>query len=125
MNPIPRPSPEDVPFNDPFTVELNDGEKAEVEFTPEQSGSTFYLATVAITKTAGTVYEIEDDGTESYGPARIPPTDIDNLTTTWVPCKQFETSLTVFLRNLTGTIQTYHIQPIGFEKVDGGGSDGA
>ena len=121
MNVVPRPNPEDVAFNDPYTVELEDGEEAEVTFTPEQSGSTFYLATVAISKVRGTIYELEDDQTQMYGPANIPPTDIDDLTVTWTPCKQFKDSLTVYIRNLTGNIQRYHVQPIGFERADGGG----
>ncbi len=116
----PRPNEEDVAFNDPFTVELEDGEEAEVTFQPEQSGSTFYLGTVAISKIRGTVYELQDDGNTSYGPANIPPTDIDDLTVAWAPCKQFEDSLKVFIRNFSGSIQTYHIQPIGFERADGG-----
>lgn len=122
MNIVPLPNEEDVAFNDPFTVEIDDGQEAEITFTPEQSGSTFYLATVAISKVDGTVYEIEDDATPMYGPANIPPTDIDDLVVTWMPCKQFEDSLTVYISNLTGGIETYHVQPIGFERVDGGGA---
>lgn len=125
MNVVPRPNEEDVAFNDPYTVELEDGEEAEVTFSPEQSGSTFYLATVAISKIRGTIFELEDDQTPMYGPANIPPTDIDDLTITWAPCKQFEDSLTVYIRNFTGSAQTYHIQPIGFERADGGGQSGA
>jgi len=117
---IPQPNAEDVAFNDPYTVEIDHEKEAEIKFTPEQSGSTFYVAAVAISKVRDTVYEIQDDGSEMFGPANIPPTDIDDLTVTWVPCKQFETSMTVYIRNFTGSPQEYHVQPIGFERSEGG-----
>jgi len=117
---IPEPGPDDVPFNEPYTAELEDGEKVTVTFTPEQSGSVFFLPVLAISKVRGTIYEIRDDGSTQYGPAAIPPTDIDDLTSTFVPAKQFRDSLEVIIRNNSGNPQTYHIQPVGFEQIEGG-----
>lgn len=125
MSWVPEPTTEDVGFNEPYTAELNDGEKVSVEYAPEQSGSTFYLPTLAISKVAGTVYELKLDGSTEYGPAAIPPTDIDDLDATFVPALSFETEMEVIVRNNSGTTNTYTIQPLGFERTSGGGSDGA
>lgn len=119
MNVIPAPEPADVAFNEPYTLTLDDGQEGVVTFTPEQSGSTFYVAAVAMSKVSGTVYELSDDGTTMYGPANIPPTDIDNFSVCWLPCKQFETTLKATITNLSGNRQTYHIQPVGFERSEG------
>ncbi|MFC7069486.1 hypothetical protein [Halobaculum lipolyticum] len=122
MDWVPAPAPDDVPFNEPYTADLDDGEKVTVTFTPEQSGSVFYLPVLAISKVRGTIYEVRDDGSTQYGPAAIPPTDIDDTTVTFAPAKQFRDSLEVIIRNNSGAPQTYHIQPIGFERVGGGSS---
>ncbi|MFC6796173.1 hypothetical protein ACFQFH_19915 [Halobaculum halobium] len=116
---VPEPDPDDVPFNEPYTAELDDGEKVTVTFTPEQSGSVFYLPILAISKVRGTIYEIRDDGSTQYGPAAIPPTDIDDMTVTFAPAKRFRDSQ-VIIRNTSGAPQTYHIQPVGFEQIEGG-----
>ena len=117
---VPEPEPEDVAFNEPVTVDLDPAQRATVTFTPEQSGSTFYLHTLAVSKVEGTIYEVRDDDTEMYGPASVPPTDIDDLTVCWRPAKQFSRSLEVVIVNNSESEQTYHVQPVGHESIGGG-----
>lgn len=119
---IPEPDPSDNPFLDPFTITIPPQSKGTVTFVPEQSKSTFYLATVAISKESQTSYELKDDGTQMYGPAQVPPTDIDDFTVTWVPCQQFRTSLEVVIKNLADQTRTYTVMPMGYESANGGGA---
>lgn len=123
---VPEPEPQDTPFNEPYTVTLQGGQRATIEFTPEESGTVFYLATCAISKETQTTYEIQQDQTPMYGPSYIPPTDIDDLVATWTPAKTFRTSLTVIISNTGTTERTYHIQPVGYEapanRGDAGGA---
>ena len=95
------------------------GSKATVEFEPEESNSVFYLASVAISKEAQTTYELRDDGTPMFGPAAIPPTDIDDSSVTWVPCQRFRTSLSVIIKNVSSAARTYSILPMGYETTEG------
>ncbi|MFD1566013.1 hypothetical protein [Halolamina litorea] len=116
---IPEPSPDDTPFLEPFTISVPAGSKGTVTFVPEESGSTFYLASVAISKEEQTTYEIRDDSTPMYGPAAVPPTDIDDSGVTWVPCQSFESSLKVIIKNVSSTQRTYTVLPMGYETVEG------
>ncbi|MFC6734868.1 hypothetical protein [Halolamina salina] len=116
---IPEPDPDDTPFLSPYTVTVPPGKKATVEFTPEESSSVFHLAAVAISKEAQTTYELRDDDTPMYGPAAIPPTDIDDSSVTWVPCQRFRSSLTVIIKNVSDAQRTYSILPMGYETTEG------
>lgn len=118
---IPEPSASDNPFLDPFTIQVPGESKGTVTFEPEEYGSTFYLATVAISKESQTTYEIKDDGTEMFGPSQVPPTDIDDFGVTWVPCQQFKNSLEVVIRNLSGGPKTYTVLPMGYESKENRG----
>lgn len=120
MRVIPEPDADDIPFNDPFTVTLTSGEKGTVTYKPEQSGATFWLAALAISKRSGTVYEVRDESGTIYGPAAIPPTDIDDLTACWIPAQSFAQKLTVIIRNQSGTRKTYSVQPVGYEATQEG-----
>lgn len=119
MNVFPAPDAADVSFNSPYSVDLSDGQEATVSYSPQQAGSTFFLAALGVTKATGTVYEVRADGDTIFGPAEIPPTDVDDMTVTWLPCKQFQGSLTVIISNVSGQTRTYHVQPIGFERIGG------
>ena len=112
--------PEDATaFAKPETVELDGGEKATIEWEPERSGTTFYLAVLAASKAGDSSYTIKADGTTVYGPAAIPPTDIDDLVAVWNPPKQFGTSLELTIKNFGTGTRTYHAQPVGFETDQG------
>lgn len=115
MIPIPFPEPADRPIVEGRQQELAVGEKWTVEFTPESSGTTIYLASVGISKVPGSTYEVRLDGETVYGPDPIPPTDVDDMGIVFVPTYQFETSMTVVVRNTAGSTSTYNLQPIGWE----------
>ena len=106
-------------FAKPQSVELDPGQKATMEWSPERSGSTFYLSVVGISKISDSTYSIQADGRPIFGEAAIPPTDIDNTVPIWDPPKTFEDTLTVEVKNLGDGTQTYHAQPVGFETSQG------
>ncbi|QLG27717.1 hypothetical protein HUG10_09200 [Halorarum halophilum] len=116
---VPAPDPEAVPFNEPYTFDLEDGQRGTVTYTPEQSGAEFILAAVAISKHAGSTYELKDDDTTMFGPCAIPPTDIGDMVVCWTPARRFTESLQVIIRNVSGGPQTYHVQPVGYERAEG------
>jgi len=116
---IPEPDKDDTPFLEPYTITVPAESKGTVTFVPEESGSTFYLASVAISKESQTTYELRDDGTTMFGPAAVPPTDIDDSTVTWVPCQQFQNSLEVIVKNVSDAPRTYTVLPMGYETTEG------
>ncbi|MEA5388336.1 hypothetical protein VB779_15690 [Haloarculaceae archaeon H-GB11] len=116
MTVVPRPREGDVPYNDPITRSVDPGTKLTVTFTPKQQVSEFVLPILAISKHPESSYEVWKDGERIYGPAPIPPTDIDDLTATWYPARRFSTDLKVICRNLSDTTaRNYSVQPIGWE----------
>lgn len=117
MIPIPYPRPEDKALIEGRQQRLQVGEQWTVEFEPEQSGVTVHLMAVAITKVSGSSYQVKIDGTTIYGEDPIPPTDTDDVGVVFVPTHTFEESLTVTVKNLSGTEATYSVQPIGWEVV--------
>jgi len=54
-----------------------------------------------------------------FGPAPIPPTDIDDLQVTFTPALGFSQSMEVIVRNLSATTgeRDYSIQPVGYEVM--------
>jgi hypothetical protein len=109
MNPVPEPTPEDTPVNEPATVRLDGGEQATVTFETVRSVSDLMVPIVAISKHPDSVYTVSSDGVRRYGPADIPPTDIDDLQVCFVPALRFDSTLTVEVSNLGGTTRDYHI----------------
>jgi hypothetical protein len=120
VNAVPTPSAHAVPINEPATVRLQGGERATVEFSTVQAVSELRIPIVAISKHKETTYTIKSDGRDVYGPADIPPTDIDDLGVCFVPALPFEDTLTVEVVNLSSSARDYHIQPIGWEPQGGG-----
>jgi len=111
----PEPTPGDVAINEPATVELAVGERGTIEFETKNRVSELVLPTVAISKYVGCIYEIRADGRSRYGPARIPPTDIDDLGVTFLPALRFEDKLTVEVTNAGEFDRVIHAQPVGWE----------
>lgn len=108
-----------VPFNSPYTAVLSPGQKVTATFEPTMSGSTFYMPVCAISKFRDSAYTIKADGNTIYGPdASIPPTDIDDLSTTWWPPREWDTKLEVTAKRLSSATgdEVYHIQPVGWEE---------
>ncbi|GGK63509.1 hypothetical protein [Haloarcula sebkhae] len=113
---VPEPSPSDVPYNDPISRKIGPGKQLVVTFEPTQQVTEFILPTLAISKHPNSSYEVWRDDEKVYGPAPIPPTDIDDLTATWIPARRFSSKLRIIVRNLSETTaRTYSVQPIGWE----------
>ena len=108
---------------EPVTVDIGPGQQATVTFTARQrTNDGFVLPTVAVSKRSQSSYEITMDDEEVYGPASIPPTDIDDLGVCFVPAYEFEQELEVQVANLSDTEREYHVQPIGYERRSNGGA---
>lgn len=115
---VPCPDPDDAPFNETVSAELAPGQKLTAKFTPEQSETRMYLPILAVSKYPNMSYEASADGEPIYGPSRVPPTDVDDLSVTFVPAKSFTRSLTVEVTNLDGSVtRTVVVQPVGWEVV--------
>lgn len=121
MNAVPTPTPGATPFNEPATVRLQSGEKATVEFSTVQAVTELHVPVVAVSKHPQSAYVVSADGRNRYGPADIPPTDIDDLQVCFLPALTFGNSLTVEVTNLGSSARDYHIQPIGWEPRGGDG----
>lgn len=111
------PSADDVAFNEPVGRYLDVGEKLTATFEPVQRVTEFVLPCIAATKAPGTTYRVKVDGEEVYGPAPIPPTDIDDLTQTFLPPLRFGESLKVIIENVDGSGAQFYVQPVGWEEA--------
>ena len=116
---IPQPAETDRPFCEPTSVTLGSNEEATLTFHPVQNTAEFRIGTVAISKRPDSEYVVRMDGEVVYGPAPIPPTDIDDLSVTFTPARGFEQSLSITVRNLQDTTgdRLYSIQPVGYEVM--------
>lgn len=117
---IPPPTEQDKPFCEPTSVQLASGEEATLTFVPVQNVAEFRIGTVAISKRPESEYVVRMDGETVYGPAPIPPTDIDDLSVTFTPARGFSQELEITVRNLddaTGT-RRYSVQPLGYEVMN-------
>jgi len=116
---LPAPKTDDRPFCEPASVLLAAGEEATLRFEPVQNSAEFRIGTVAISKRPESEYVVRMDDETVYGPAPIPPTDIDDLEATFIPARGFEQSLEIIVRNLSDTTGTrrYSLQPVGYEVM--------
>jgi len=121
---VPCPAPTARPVNEPATTTLSPGETAEVSITPSKRVTSVRFPTVAVSKAPYSIYELRVDNDEKYGPARIPPTDVDDLQTCFIPALKMTRELLVKITRTSsaGNDQTYHVQPVGWEESsnDGG-----
>lgn len=112
----------DQPFNETESVTIDSGQEGSVTFTLTGSRSRFFLPTLAISKKGGTTYELELDGQTVYGPAGIPPTDVDDDSDTFRPPEYFERKATVTITNTSANDgRTYFVQLVGWERPTDGG----
>jgi hypothetical protein len=117
---VPHEPPDGVaPVNRPERVSVPAGSRATVKFEPEQSGSTFRVPVLAVTKRADTTYQVNADGTTTYPQAPIPPTDIDDTAQVFYPPFGFTDSCSVIIRNVGTNERTYTVQLIGWEAEEG------
>jgi hypothetical protein len=111
-----QPSENAVGVHTVKTVSIDSGQKARISFTPETTGTTFSVPTVAITQRSDTSYEIETDKSTEFGPSEIPPTAPDDLAQPFPVPVEFETEMVVIIKNLSNTDgRKYHVQLIGWE----------
>ena len=124
-NIVPLPDEHDVPVNEPLSTTLAGGERATFTYQPSQQTTPgFVMPIVAASKHAESSYTVWFDDRQVYGPAPVPPTDIDDLAVTFMPAYEFNDELRVRCENLSATTtRRYTVQPVGYEKVDrqGGG----
>lgn len=111
-----RPPEDSIPLCEPETVELQGGQKATIEFSPERSSTTLQIVTPAVSKYSESSYEIRLDGNTKYGPAALPPTDVDDMAGMWRPARQAQNEVQIIIKNLSGVSRTYHTQLIGWEE---------
>lgn len=116
---IPPPTADDRPFCEPTSVQLGSNTEATLTFVPVQNDAEFRIGTVAMSKRPESEYIVRMDSEVVYGPAPIPPTDIDDLEVTFTPARAFSQSLELTVRNLENTTGTrrYSVQPIGYEVM--------
>lgn len=106
----------DEPFNDVVSVSLASGEEAVIGYEPEDRYSNFIVSMVAMSKYPNSSYEVEMDGQTRFGPAEIPPTDIDDSDDTWTPARVFSDRMEIVISNLSSSNRTYHVQVEGRER---------
>lgn len=120
MNSVPQPEPDDRPLNHPDTVRLDPGEKVTVTYTAKKrTNGGFVLPALGMSKHPDSVYSAEVDGETIYPEASVPPTDVDDMGTTFLPAYEFSQELVVMMVNLGDSTRDYTCQPIGFERSGG------
>lgn len=105
-----------TPATETTQVQLDVGEKARVEFTPDRSGTEHKVPVVAVSRHSGSTYEIVADGTTRYGQAPIPPSEPNHLSQGFIPSLSFKDGLTVIIRNVGSQVRTYSVQIVGWEE---------
>ena len=103
------------PVNIAETVDVPGGSRAIITFTPRESGTVFYIPTVAVSKIPNTTYEVVADNTVRFPQAAVPPTDVDDFGPVFFPSLQFRTELEVIIRNTDDVTLTYNAQVSGWE----------
>lgn len=103
-----------IPVNEADGTEIPAGSKAEFTFTPDASG--MQLDAVAASKYRGLSYEVRADGDQRFGPAPIPPTDIDDMTTTHNPRLEVSRDLVITVRNPSSSTRFVAAQVRGVEQ---------
>lgn len=120
MNTIPCPQPGDNPVNTAAGGEVPPGSKIVIEFEPEQRSTTFRMPVLAISKYPDAEYSIKADGEQIFGPAPVPPTDVDDLDVCFIPAVTWGSSIEVTARNLSEqSTRMFTAQLIGWEDTDG------
>ena len=114
----PLPGDGAVPIHATAQVTLSPGEKAVVEVTPENDG-VHHIPIVAASKEPDATYTVEVDNTQRFGPnSPIPPTDVDDLTVTFLRALEMESELKVTIRDVraTGSSRSFAVHVVGYEQ---------
>lgn len=115
----PHPPDDAVPFNEPVSSRVSPGNKLTATFSPSQRKATFVVPIIAASKQMNSTYTVYMDENRVYGPASVPPTDVDDLSQTFFPPREFDSELKVVCRNTSAsTTYRYVVQPVGWEVRD-------
>ena len=107
-------SSECIPVNEAVGTKIGAGQKATFEFEPDASGMK--VDVVAASKYRGLTYTVKVDGDERFGPAPIPPTDIDDLSTTHNPRLPVDRHLKIRVQNPSASDRFVSAQLRGIER---------
>ncbi|MFD1588716.1 hypothetical protein ACFR9U_17190 [Halorientalis brevis] len=113
---MPEVPPDALALCEPETVALDPGQKATITVTPKQSSTTLRIVTPAMSKFKDSSYRVELDGNTVYGPAALPPTDVDDMAGMWRPAKRANNDVKLIIKNLSSNPRTYHTQLVGWEE---------
>ena len=86
-----------IPVNEADGANVPAGARADFTFRPDASGME--VDAVAASKFSGLTYEVRVDDDRRFGPSPIPPTDIDDMTTTHNPRMEVDQQLVIMVRN--------------------------
>lgn len=116
---VPCPNPSDRPYNVTETKVLDQGERMTATFTPEGATTDARMPIVAMSKYPGATYEVQIDDETRYGPASVPPTDIDDMTVTFIPAYRWNKKVKCIIRNVSGgNGRETTAQILGWEEVE-------
>jgi hypothetical protein len=107
-------SSEWIPVNEAVGEEVKSGQRGEFVFTPDASGMA--VDVVAASKYLGLSYEVVVDDDQRYGPSPVPPTDVDDLSTTHNPRLEVDRELRVIVRNPSASDRFVAAQVRGVEQ---------
>jgi hypothetical protein len=96
-------------------VSVGSNQRAEVEFYPNQSGTTFHLPIVAVTRAEKSTYQVDADGTVRYEQSPLPPSEPNHLEQAFMPPLEFGDSMKVTIRNVDTASREYSIMVVGWE----------
>jgi len=116
---VPQPSEFATRINETATATLAIGEQATFSFEADNRSQDLYLPIIAISKFPGFSYEVRRDGSDVYGPARLPPTDIDDLQPCFIPALDLSETMQVTVSNLSDRDRVIHVQAVGWEPPGG------
>jgi hypothetical protein len=102
------------------TVDVPANSRGTITFTPRESGTVFYIPTVAVSKRSLTTYEVVADDTVRFPQSGVPPTDVDDFGPVFFPSLEFRDSAEVLIRNVDSITQSYAIQVSGWEQQERG-----
>ncbi|MUW13921.1 hypothetical protein GJ633_04035 [Halorubrum sp. CBA1125] len=103
-----------IPVNEADGTEIGSGQRATFTFTPDASGMR--VDVVAASKYRGLTYEVIVDDDTRFGPAPVPPTDIDDMVTTHNPRMPVDQELDIIVRNPSATDRYVAAQVRGIEQ---------
>jgi len=103
-----------TPVNQATGAQIGAGERATFTFEPD--AGTMRADSVAASKFQGLTYEVRVDGDTRFGPAPIPPTDIDDMVTTHNPRMPVDQRLKVIVRNPSSVARFVASQVRGIER---------